>query len=284
MSPELLFMTPAARADGSEVRMPGTPGSPKRTVMRRESLHHGVAQDIGQRILKGEFAPGALLPNEAECGETYGVSRTAVREAVKMLMAKGLIVSRPKIGSRVQPKENWNLLDRDVLAWYCAATDYWHFLADMQQVRRILEPEAAALAATNHTPSQLGAIEAALAGMREAAADASLTAWNAADVRFHLAILAAAGNDLLVPLGFLIESALGNMFDYTARHARDLRPALKRHEDILAAIRRHRPEAARRAVWQLLNDTNKVIGLRGGGGKRVAGKKKAKGGKRNVRN
>jgi DNA-binding FadR family transcriptional regulator len=264
--------------------MPSTSGLPKRAVMRRESLHHSVAQDIGRRILKGEFAPGDLLPNEAECGEAYGVSRTAVREAVKMLMAKGLIVSRPKIGSRVQPKENWNLLDRDVLAWYCAATNYWHFLASMHQVRRILEPEAAALAAANHTPARLGAIEAALAGMREAAADASLSAWNAADVRFHLAVLGAAGNDLLVPLGFLIESALGNMFDYTTRHARDLRPALKRHENILVAIRRRQPEAARRAVCQLLNDTNKVIGLRRGGAKRVSGGNKSKGGKRNARN
>jgi DNA-binding FadR family transcriptional regulator len=247
-------------------------------MMGRQSLHHGLAQDIGQRILKGEFAPGDLLPNEAECGKTYGVSRTAVREAVKMLMAKGLILSRPKIGSRVQPKENWNLLDRDVLAWYCAATDYWKFLASMQQVRRILEPEAAALAATNRTPKGLATIESAWVGMRDAP---SITAWNTADVRFHLAVLGAAGNDLLVPLGFLIESALGNMFDYTARHSRDLAPALKLHEDILVAIRRRQPEAARRAVWRLLNDTNEVIGVPGGGIGRVAGK--AKGRKRNVR-
>ncbi len=249
--------------------------------MGRQSLHHGLAQDIGQRILKGEFAPGDLLPNEAECGKTYGVSRTAVREAVKMLMAKGLILSRPKIGSRVQPKEYWNLLDRDVLAWYCAATDYWHFLASMQQVRRILEPEAAALAATNHTPAGLAAIESAWAAMRDAP---SLTPWNAADVRFHLAVLAAAGNDLLVPMGFLIESALGNMFDYTARHSRDLAPALKLHEDILVAIRRRQPEVARRTVGRLLSDTNRVIGLRGSSGKRLTGGKTSKGRKRNVRN
>ncbi len=281
MSLELLCMQSAvAAAEGPEARMLNTSGPPKRAVISRESLHHSVAQDIGQRILKGEFAPGDLLPNEAECGEAFGVSRTAVREAVKMLMAKGLILSRPKIGSRVQPRENWNLLDRDVLAWYCAATDYWHFLGNVQQVRRILEPEAAALAAINHTAAQLEVIEAALGGMRDAA---SLAAWNAADVRFHLAVLGAAGNDLLVPLGFLIESALGNMFDYTARHKRDLRQALPLHRDILVAIRRRRPDAARRAVWRLLNDTDRVIGLPGDGGKRVAGEGKSKGRKRNVR-
>jgi DNA-binding FadR family transcriptional regulator len=252
----------------------------KRAMMRRESLHHAVAQDLGARILKGEFAPGALLPNEAECCLAYGVSRTAVREAIKMLMAKGLVLSRPKIGSRVQPRDSWNLLDRDVLAWYCAATDYWHFLANMQQVRRILEPEAAALAAVNHAAAQLTAIEAALAGMRAAE---TLAAWNVADVRFHLAILGAAGNDLLVPLGFLIESALGNMFEYTARHSADIRRALPLHEAIFLAIRKRRPEAARRAVRRLLEDTNRTIGLAKDGGRRTSTRRKARGERRNVR-
>src|SRR6516225_4697501 len=152
---------------------------PRPAELRRENLHHILAQDIGARILKGEFAPGSLLPREAEWGRSYGVSRTAVREAIKMLMAKGLIVSRPKIGSRVQPRSSWNLLDRDVLAWYCAATDYWRFLASVQQVRRILEPEAAALADWTPNPDQLSAIEAALDDIRMAE---SLGLWNAADV------------------------------------------------------------------------------------------------------
>jgi DNA-binding FadR family transcriptional regulator len=100
MSLELPCMQPAvAAAEGPEARMLNTSGPPKRVVMRRESLHHSVAQDIGQRILKGEFAPGDLLPNEAECGEAFGVSRTAVREAVKILREKGLIEIRPGRGT-----------------------------------------------------------------------------------------------------------------------------------------------------------------------------------------
>jgi len=225
---------------------------------RGNSLHHSVAQDLGARILRGEFAPGTLLPNEAEWCRAYGVSRTAVREAIKMLAAKGLIVSRPKIGSRVQPRDAWNLLDRDVLAWYCAAADQHHFLANMQQLRQILEPEAAALAAENHTDAQFKEIEAAYNGMRDAE---SYPDWNSADVRFHLSILWAAGNELLVPMGFVIESALGNMFDWTTRHNEDFRSALPLHEHILIAIRNRRPDAARRAVRKLLSDTNRVIGL-----------------------
>jgi DNA-binding FadR family transcriptional regulator len=229
----------------------------KAAKARGERLHHSLAQDIGARILRGEYAPGSLLPNEAEWCNVYGVSRTAVREAIKMLAAKGLIVSRPKIGSRVRPREAWNLLDRDVLAWYWAATDQQHFLANVQQMREMLEPEVAALAALNHTEVQLAAIEAAFKGM----VDSTNTAdWNANDVKFHLAVLGAAGNELLVPLGFLIESALSNMFEYTAAHNEELRAALPLHEAILAAIRRRNATAARRAARALLADTSGVIG------------------------
>jgi DNA-binding FadR family transcriptional regulator len=223
----------------------------------RGSLHRSVAQDIGARILNGEFAPGTLLPNEAEWCQRFGVSRTAVREAIKMLMGKGLILSRPRIGSRVQPRAHWNLLDRDVLGWYVAAAKQSHFLAHMQQVREILEPETAALAAANHTAEQMQAIEEAYAEM---AAAKTLTAWNDADVRFHFAILQAAGNELLVPLGLVVESALGSMFTYTARQKGDVGRTLPGHERILIAIRARRPNAARQAVRKLLGDTSRIVG------------------------
>jgi DNA-binding FadR family transcriptional regulator len=102
----------------------------------------------------------------------------------------------------------------------------------------------------------LKAIEVALIGMRDAT---DFVAWNAADVKFHLAILWSAGNELLVPFGFLIESALGTMFDFTVRHNQDWRKAYPLHEDIVTAIRKRRPEAARRAVRQLLADTSKIL-------------------------
>lgn len=229
----------------------------KAAKARGERLHHSLAQDIGAKILRGDFAPGALLPNEAEWCNLYGVSRTAVREAIKMLAAKGLIVSRPKIGSRVRPRDAWNLLDRDVLAWYWATSDQHRFLANVQEMREMLEPEVAALAALNHTAPQLAEIDGAYRGMADAV---SVGDWNVNDVKFHLAILGAAGNELLVPLGFLIESALSNMFAFTAAHNSDMRKALPLHEAILNAIRRRSPDAARRAARILLADTNSVIG------------------------
>jgi DNA-binding FadR family transcriptional regulator len=114
-------------------------------------LHSLIAQGIGERILGGEFAPGTLLPKEADWGKTYNASRTAVREAIKALAAKGLIASRPKVGSRVEPKSRWNLLDRDVLAWHRSATDRKAFLLSTQEFRRIVEPGIAELAARKRT-------------------------------------------------------------------------------------------------------------------------------------
>jgi DNA-binding FadR family transcriptional regulator len=248
----------------------------KAAKARGERLHHSLAQDIGAKILRGDFAPGDLLPNEAEWCNVYGVSRTAVREAIKMLAAKGLIVSRPKIGSRVRPRTSWNLLDRDVLAWYWAASDQHRFLANVQEMREMLEPEVAALAALNHTPPQLAEIDTAYRGMVDADTVAD---WNVNDVRFHLAVLNAAGNELLVPLGFLIESALSNMFAFTATHNEDMRKALPLHEAILTAIKRRSPDAARKAARLLLADTNNVIGR---SGKRAARAAKGNGRKRSA--
>ena len=223
----------------------------------RKSLYNKVAHDLGQRIVRGDYKPGALLPNEAECGQIYKVSRTAVREAVKMLSAKGLIQSRPKIGSRVEPRASWNLLDRDVLGWYCTTVDFQSFAHDVQQIRFMIEPEAAALAAINRAPQQLVEIEAAYQAMAEGVDDEA--AWNAADVKFHLAILNASGNEFIPPFGSVIESLLANLFSVTVAHLRNRLKVLPQHEAILDAIRARKPDLARAAVRRLLQSTQKTI-------------------------
>ena len=221
-----------------------------------KSRHFAAAEEIGSRILRGDFAPGALLPNEAEWCKRLRMSRSAVREAIKMLKAKGLLNSRPKVGTRVEPRARWNLLDRDVLTWYMATPGRDRFLKSVQQMRRIFEPEAAALAAANRDSAQMTAISEACRDMGTAS---SVESRIEADVRFHLGILSAAGNEFLVPFGFLIESALANVFDYVTRTVGTLRHAQSLHEDIEKAIRRRRPEAARRAARLLLADTDGII-------------------------
>jgi DNA-binding FadR family transcriptional regulator len=227
-----------------------------KTRRNGKSRHSTAAEEIGSCILRGDFAPGMLLPNEAEWCKRLHMSRSAVREAMKMLKAKGLLESRPKVGTRVEPRERWNLLDRDVLAWYMATPGRNRFLRSVQEMRRIFEPEAAALAAINHDSRQMAMITAAC---RDMGAATTFETRIDADVRFHLAILGAAGNEFLVPFGFLIESALTNVFVYVTRHVGTLRHAQSLHEDIEKAIRRRRPDAARRAARRLLADTDDII-------------------------
>lgn len=220
-------------------------------------LHTHIAQGIGERILGGEFAPGTLLPNEAEWGRIYGASRTAVREAVKALAAKGLIASRPKIGSRVEPKSRWNLLDRDVLAWHRAATDRRAFLLSTQEFRRVVEPAMAELAAKKRTTRQIDALVETLDHMRDAKSHAQAVA---ADVAFHQILLECANNDLLMPFGVLIEETLANLFDFTTQRNPKFRQAIKLHENIAKAVIAGDGDAARRAMLVLIEDTDQVIG------------------------
>ena len=242
--------------------MPGPAVSAERSrgtgtsLVTGSSVHASLANEIGLRIVRGDYPPGTILPNEAKWSETFEVSRSAVREAIKMLMAKSLLSSRPKVGSWVEPRERWNLLDRDVLGWYAMAPDREGFLRTVQEFRHIIEPEATALAAERRTEEQMAEISAACREMGEAATLAGRTQ---ADTRFHLAILRASGNELLVPLGVLIESALNNLFVYVTRELNDVRHAQKLHEAIERNVRLKRPEAARAAVRKLLANTDAVI-------------------------
>ncbi len=225
------------------------------------SAHAAVAEAIGRRIVHGAFAPGSVLPNEAAWSVEFEVSRSVVREAIKMLSAKGLLTSRPKVGSRVQARHLWNLLDHDVLSWYADAPGRPAFLHSLQEFRRIFEPEAAALAAERRTDEEMAVISQACAAMGRAA---SLSERITADARFHLAVLEASRNELLLPLGVLIESALRNLFAAITRETGDLRHAQELHENIEKAIRLRRPNAARRAVRRLLENSDQLVAQIGG--------------------
>jgi DNA-binding FadR family transcriptional regulator len=220
------------------------------------SVHSSVAEAIGKRIVRGEFPPGSILPNETKWATDFKVSRSAVREAIKILMAKNLLVSRPKIGSRVEPKERWSLLDHDILSWYATSPNREQFLVSLQQFRHIIEPEAAALAAVTHSAEQMAAISLACSDM---ANSQSLSERTEADVRFHLSILQASNNELLVPLGVIIDQALNNLFALMTRRNKDLRRAQELHEKIERSIRLRQPQAARIAVRNLLGNSDELI-------------------------
>ncbi|HEX7682747.1 MAG TPA: FadR/GntR family transcriptional regulator [Trinickia sp.] len=224
--------------------------------MIQRDLHGRVAYMLATAILRGDYAPGALLPREAELMQSFGVSRTVLREALRTLTSKGLVESRPKVGTKVRRRSAWNLLDADLLEWYSQVAPPVAFALKLQEMREMVEPYAAELAARAHTPETMEALELAHAAM---VAARNIDEWVRADLRFHLGVLAACSNELLMPLGSLIERTLEAQLRLNAKRADVFNAALGQHTAVYDAIRARRPEAARAAMADLLGVTRKRI-------------------------
>jgi GntR family transcriptional regulator, galactonate operon transcriptional repressor len=172
----------------------------------RDSLSQQVAERLGIGIVTGKFDIGALLPNETDLGRDLRVSRTAYREAIKFLSAKGLVEARPKSGTRVADRAHWNILDPDLLRWSLHSVERDHYVRDLFELRRFIEPNAAKLAAERRTQTQLDAIAAALHGLetRVPYSEPHIEA----DLAFHNAIFDAAGNSALSCLKSVVGTTL----------------------------------------------------------------------------
>lgn len=220
------------------------------------NLHGQVVNELGRRVVSGSYPAGAVLPNEELLCQELQVSRTALREAIKVLAAKGLLEARPRIGTRVRARELWNLLDPDILAWRCATGADAEFLRHLTELREIIEPAAASLAASSRSAEQLAAIAAALQDMREASAIAQ---WVEADLAFHTAVLRATNNPLLMPLAAIIGSALESLLEITARSAGDFKHALPDHQKVFDAIESGDAQGALHRMAGMLSDTRTLI-------------------------
>ena len=133
-----------------------------------KNVHGNTVDFIGEAIVGGKYPVGASLPPEPVLCEQLGVSRTVIRESVKSLVAKGLIFTGPKVGTRVLPEEQWNWFDPDVIAWQAKAGLTAEFLRDLQELRRVVEPAAVRLAAERATAADIEVVSAAYAGMKKA--------------------------------------------------------------------------------------------------------------------
>jgi DNA-binding FadR family transcriptional regulator len=222
-----------------------------RTYPRR-GLHGTVVHDIGIRILRGELKPGDPLPTEEELGGEPGVSRTVLREAVKVLAAKRLVESRPKTGTRVLPRREWNLIDPDVLAWRLEAEPEEQFFVDVIELRRIVEPEAAALAATRATEAERQELADSFDAMRKALEEDDPDAYLTADIRFHSIVLEACHNELLEQMATMLRATFRALFIRTSATRAQ---ALPLHAAVLDAIRDGDAQAAQDAVRTLVGDT-----------------------------
>lgn len=220
------------------------------------NLHDQVIHELGRLIVSGELKPGEGLPREELLAGQMHVSRTALREAMKVLSAKGLIESRQKTGARVRETIHWNQLDSDVLAWRCASLPTEDFVAKLVEMREIIEPAAAGAAARRRTADQLARIDAAYTAMADAD---SLDDWTTADLAFHEAILHATNNELMVSLFSVVETALSAFLALSAHVATNFKYSLPHHKKVLDAIRRRQPEVARRAMQRIVVDSRSNI-------------------------
>jgi DNA-binding FadR family transcriptional regulator len=221
-------------------------------------IHLRVADQLGLAVVREEYPPGSILPPEVKLCEMLGVSRTAMREAVRGLIAKGLIESRPKLGTRVRDPEYWNHLDPDVLRWRIEVTDTESYLRKMFQLRQATEPAAAAIAAESADDHDRARLEGAFQAMVDAGSDNVL--WVEADLVFHKSIYLATHNEFFWPIGQLFSFALREMFRIAALGSHRPR-AIAEHGDLLRAILERKPEFARTAALTLLGNAAADIRL-----------------------
>jgi len=219
---------------------------------------HGQAVDrIGGAIVAGRYAVGATLPAEPLLCDELGVSRTVVREAVKSLAAKGLLVAGPKVGTRVLPSDNWNWFDPDVVAWQTHAGLTREFLRDLQELRRVIEPAAVRMAAERATARDLAEIEAAYAGMKDAIEHGG--DYVASDLRFHQGLLRAGGNRMMVQMSKAIGALLRTSFEVSTSLLDGPASSLPLHRAVLDAVIAHKPGPAERASLKLIDSAHDDI-------------------------
>lgn len=217
---------------------------------RRGPAHSVVARAVGIAIVTGQHPPGSILPGEHEIAEQRGVSRGVVREALRMLSAKGLLESKPKTGTRIRERAAWNLLDPDLLAWMFEAEPPVTFVRSLFQLRLIVEPAAAEMAAVTRSSRQLSGIGHALEEMY--AHGLASPIGQAADQRFHHIILEATNNELLISLAGTIGAAVRWTTIY--KHRQPVKPSdsMPQHQSLFDAIAAGDPDAARDATIALI--------------------------------
>jgi len=225
-------------------------------------LYEYVVEEIGLMIMKGKVEPGDTLPNEDALCRQYGVSRGVLREATKVLTQKGLIRTQPKIGTRIQPREAWNLFDADVLLWKLKVGDKLDFLKNVTEVRRIIESEAAFFAAQRADPKECKHIRACyerLAKTLVNEADYEYDTYLESDMAFHAAILDACHNDLLAQIGYTMRQAVQTARKADIHDINIQRESLPFHLAMLDAIEAGKAEKARQVsqamfdqVWDYL--------------------------------
>ncbi len=229
-----------------------------------KNVHGNTVDFLGQAIVGGRYAPGGTIPPEPLLCEELGVSRTVVREAIKSLVAKGLIVTGPKVGTRVLPSDQWNWFDADVIAWQVISGLTPEFVRDLQDLRRVVEPAAVKLAALRATSEDITSIEEAYAGMKRAVTQGG--DYVTFDLRFHQGLLRASHNRMLVQMSKALSALLRTSFELSTSKKGGPAQSLPLHRAVLDAVIARNAAKAGRAVNVLIDgaheDIEQVLGSR----------------------
>jgi DNA-binding FadR family transcriptional regulator len=221
-------------------------------VRKKRSRHDGIARTLGQEILTGVHAPGANLPPEAELMARFGVSRTVLREVMKTLSAKGLVVLKTRVGTRVLNSSNWNFFDAELLAWRVEIGVDADLRRSLAEIRRAVEPAAAALAAERRSRAEIARLRDCVRRMARSGGNPEKFA--EADLEFHLMIGVASGNPLMRSLAAVIEAALFASFQQNMPlEGDDLEETSSAHGAIVDAIEARDGEAAGAAMARVID-------------------------------
>jgi DNA-binding FadR family transcriptional regulator len=217
------------------------------------SGHDQIAAVLGSEILSGARPPGSRMPSAAELFERFGVSRVLMREVIKTLAAKGMVASKSRVGTLVLEPSHWNWLDPDVLRWRVNLGLDAGFLEHLAQIRRAVEPAAAALAAQWHSAHDIKKLRQALEEMAGAGSDRRLFA--EADLQFHLLVSAASGNPLFRSFAGVIETALSASFALSSpTDEQGSAEIVERHASIVTAIEARDASGAAHAMLQVIDE------------------------------
>lgn len=213
-----------------------------------------VVDQLGRAIAAGEYAEGTMIPLDPDLCEMFGVSRTVVREAKKTLIAKGLILSKAKVGTHVRRSDDWNMFDQDVLMWHAAQKNPTKFYEELFEIRMIFEPAAAEKAAKMANVVDQARLTQLCDDMEHAQDRA---AFAVADYEFHKYVLKLSDNRFLHSLGDIVQTALYSMF---MAEANDAFPHSKTkvalgHRSIATAIACGETATARAAMTAVINDS-----------------------------
>jgi DNA-binding FadR family transcriptional regulator len=222
-----------------------------------KNVHGNTVDFLGEAIVAGRYPVGGAVPPEPVLCEELGVSRTVIREAIKSLVAKGMIHTGPKVGTRVLPWDDWNWFDADVISWQAKTGLSNEFIRDLQDLRRVVEPAAVRLAASRATPEDLAGIEDAFAGMKRAVMGGG--DYVTYDLRFHQGLLRASHNRLLVQMSKALGALLRTSFEISTIRKDGPRKSLPLHRAVLDAVTDRDVERAERAILVLIDGAHDDI-------------------------